>query len=208
MRIAILIISALLVLSLIGNEKSLSSGSTTNNIRTSQVASSARPWQDVDRKSLPKFRVREQHGPRSYRSLKLNVESLKATLRRAPMESSSASEEAITLDLPVPGVDFMRFNIKDSPIMDPQLANRYPEIKTYRGQGIDDPTAITRFDWTQFGFHAIILSSRGTVLIEPDSLGDVSNYVVYFQDQVPGSFQCDVDTAMQEAAVQEQARLK
>ncbi len=84
--------------------------------------------------------------------------------------------------------------------MEKSLADRYPEIKTYRGQGIDDPTAITRFDWTPSGFHAIILSTRGTILIQPESRGDIENYAVSFQEQLPGSFQCGVDTAMQEAA--------
>ena len=151
MRVIILITAALLVVSLIGSEESLSS--VSNNIQ----ATSPRLWQDVDPKSLPNFRVLEQHGPRSYRSLKLNVESLKTILRRAPLESVNTNQEPVTLELPLPGSDFVRFNIKDSPIMDPQLANRYPEIKTYSGHSIDDPTATTRFDWTQFGFHAIIL---------------------------------------------------
>ncbi|HEX6716281.1 MAG TPA: M12 family metallo-peptidase [Pyrinomonadaceae bacterium] len=174
-----------------------------------QVDSPARPWQDVDRKTLPNARLREQYGPRSYRSLKLNVALLQAILRRAPLESLSSNQhETITLDLPVPDGSFMRFNIEDSPIMEKQLANRYPEIKTYRGQGIDDPTAITRFDWTPFGFHAIILSTRGTILVEPASSGDVVNYVAYFQDQLPGSFSCDVDTATQEAAIAEQEHFK
>ena len=168
-----------------------------------QGASPARPWQDVDPKTLPGFRLRARLGPRSYRSLKLYVGALRATLQRAPLEGGS-TQETIIVDLPLPDVGFMRFSIKDSPIIERQLANRYPEIKTYRGQGIDEPTAITRFDWTQYGFHGIILSTRGTILIEPDSLGDISNYVVYFdQDQSPGSFQCEVDTATQEAALKE-----
>lgn len=145
--------------------------------------------------------MRELYGPRSYRSLKLDVASLQSILRRTPLESP-------TLDLPLPDAGFMRFNIEDSPIMEKQLANRYPEIKTYSGKGVDDPTAITRFDWTPFGFHAIILSTRGTILIEPASPGDVVNYVVYFQNQLSGSFSCDVDTAMQEAAIAEQEHLK
>ncbi len=181
----ILTVAALLVLSSIGNQRA-------------QVASPARPWQDVERKSLPTAQAR------TYRSLKLDVASLQLILRRATLESP-------TLDLPLPDAGFMRFNIQDSPIMEKQLANRYPEIKTYSGKGIDDPTAITRFDWTQFGFHAIILSTRGTILIEPASPGDVVNYVAYFQDQspqLPGSFSCDVDTAMQEAAIAEQEHLK
>ena len=211
--INILIVSALLVLSLIG--KALFSVSASNNIpndqtsQPAQVALPARPWQDVDPKTLSNVPARTQQQHRSYRSLKLNVESLQTILRRAPQESLSSNKaEIITLDLPVPDAGFMRFNIEDSPIMEKQLADRYPEIKTYRGQSIDDPTAITRFDWTPFGFHAIILSTRGTILIEPASRGDVVNYVAYFQDQLPGSFQCGVDTAMQEAAIAEHKNLK
>src|SRR6478672_7279870 len=103
MRVILIIISALLVLSLIGTEKS--SSSISNNI---QATLPTRPWQDADPKSLPKFRVREQYGPRSYRALKLSVESLKTILRRAPLESLSANQEAVTLDLPTPDSGFMR----------------------------------------------------------------------------------------------------
>ncbi|HEX7772412.1 MAG TPA: M12 family metallo-peptidase, partial [Pyrinomonadaceae bacterium] len=134
---------------------------------------------------------------------------LQTVLRRAPQESlTSNKNESVTLDLPVPDAGFMRFNIEDSPIMEKSLADRYPEIKTYRGQGVDDPTATTRFDWTPSGFHAIILSTRGTIFIEPASSGDVVNYVAYFQGQLPGTFQCNVDTATQEAAIAEQEHLK
>ena len=187
--IYILIVAALLAISLIGNNNS------SISLAESQPAQASRPWQDADPKT-------SLNVTQSRRSLKLNVEMLESILRRAPQESLDSNK--VTLDLPVPDAGFMRFNIEDSPIMEKSLADRYPEIKTYRGQGIDDPTATARFDWTPSGFHAIILSTRGTILIEPDSLGDISNYVVYFdQDQSPGSFQCEVDTATQEAALKE-----
>lgn len=194
--IYILIVAALLAISLIGN--GVFSNNSSISLAESQPAQASRPWQDVDSKT-------SLNVTQSRRSLKLNVETLHAILRRAPQESLTSNKgEITTLDLPLPDAGFMRFNIEDSPIMEKSLANRYPEIKTYRGQGIDEPTAITRFDWTQYGFHGIILSTRGTILIEPDSLGDISNYVVYFdQDQSPGSFQCEVDTATQEAALKE-----
>jgi hypothetical protein len=88
--------------------------------------------------------------------------------------------------------------------MEPSLAARFPEIKTYSGQGVDDPTATTRFDWTPQGFHALILSSKGTALIEPYDPETTENYVVYFQRDVPvSSFDCDVSEAEQENAIAE-----
>ena len=191
MRITyILIVVALLVLSLIGNEVfSNNSSISFAESKPAQVTLPSQPWQDVDTKT--QLNAAAQQDPRVRRSIKLDVELLQTILRRAPQESlSSNKDQSITLDLPVPDAGFMRFNIEDSPIMEKSLADRYPQIKTYRGQGIDDPTAITRFDWTPSGFHAIILSTRGTVFIEPASSGDVVNYVAYFQDQLPGTFQC------------------
>lgn len=203
--IYLLIVAALLMLSLIGN--GVFSSHSSISLAESQPAQGAlpsRPWQDVDAKTSLNVSAQKPQ-----RSLKLNVEMLHAILSRAPQESLSSKQvEIITLDLPLPDAGFMRFNIEDSPIMEKALANRYPEIKTYRGQGVDDPTATARFDWTPSGFHAIILSTRGTILIQPASAGDIENYVVSSQEQLPGTFQCNVDTATQEAAIEEQQHLK
>jgi hypothetical protein len=72
--------------------------------------------------------------------------------------------------------------------VDPELAARYPQIKTYRGQAIDDPSAPTRFDFTPQGFHAIILSARSRILIQPEVLQPTSHYLSYFQADMPSGF--------------------
>jgi hypothetical protein len=140
---------------------------------------------------------------RSYRSVALDQNALTAILRAAPMEfSEAAAAQRSILTLPVPDGTFARFSIAESPVMAPELAARFPEIRTYTGSGIDDPTATTRFDWTPLGFHAIVLSEKGTILIEPSGLGDVANYTVYFQkDVVGGSGECDVTEQDQDAAI-------
>ncbi|MDQ3472736.1 MAG: M12 family metallo-peptidase [Acidobacteriota bacterium] len=86
--------------------------------------------------------------------------------------------------------------------MEPELANRFPEIKTYRGYSLDDPTLTTRFDWTPTGFHAIILGAKETVLVEPYAKGNTDYYVAYFQADVPvASYACEVTTEEQDAAI-------
>lgn len=155
--------------------------------------------------------VQLQEGPiRSFRRVGLSTTTLTSILREAPLESSpDATRKRTILTLPIADGTLSRFSIVDSPIMAPELAARYPNIKTYAAQGVDDATTTARFDWTPTGFHGIILSPKGTVLIEPANVGDVANYIVYFQgDVAAGSGECEVNTEEQNAAAVRNTQLK
>jgi hypothetical protein len=118
--------------------------------------------------------------------VKLNQAARAEILRRAPLEfTKAAGERQVLIALPMPNKTFARFRIEESPIMEPTLAARFPEIKTYRGKGIDDPTATVRFDWTPAGLHAIVLSAQGTVFIEPYGKGDTGTYINYYKHDLP-----------------------
>jgi uncharacterized protein (TIGR03437 family) len=106
--------------------------------------------------------------PKFSRTISLNETAQRKLLSQAPMEFSKASRRAqVVVTLPMPDGTFARFSVEESPVIDAALAAHFPELRTYRGRGLDDPTATTRFDLTPAGFHAIVLSSKGTVIIEP-----------------------------------------
>jgi hypothetical protein len=138
-------------------------------------------WNDINESSIL-GKTSRQIVPSFYRTLGLNVDGAKEALKQAPMEFSEAAKTVkVVFSLPMPDGTFSRFNILESPIMEEGLAVKFPEIKTYLGVGIDDPTATVRFDLTPAGFHAMILSSNGTVFIDPYSKGNISNYISYYK---------------------------
>ena len=77
--------------------------------------------------------------------------------------------------------------------MEPELAAKFPEIKTYLAKGIDDPNATARFDLSDSGFHAQILSPAGAYYVEPCDLADETLHVSYYKHEyqkLTGDFQC------------------
>jgi hypothetical protein len=137
-------------------------------------------WQEINDSALEQRPVERQIKPDVYRTFLLNKAALQAILAQAPTEfGGSARLRQIILSLPMPDGSLRRFRIENSPIMEPGLAEKFPEIQTYSGQGIDDPTATVRFDLTPSGFHGMILSAHGTTYIDPFSKGDTDNYITY-----------------------------
>lgn len=142
-------------------------------------------WQFIDASSLIAKQNERIIAPQSYETVQLNTDALLALLSQAPLEfTAEAASKQVVLTLPMPNGELARFRVEESPIMEPALAAQYPEIKTYSGQGIDDPTAMSRFDWTPFGLHAIVLSSDGTAFIEPVSSSETTTYISYFNHDV------------------------
>lgn len=126
--------------------------------------------------------------PSKYETVSADITLLKQMLQNAPAESASvnAKNSVSVLELPFPDGSSRRFSIIQSPIMHPELSERYPEIKTFLGQGLDDPSMSMRCDITPKGFHAMIFTSEGTVFIDPYSRGNVVQYISYYKkDFIP-----------------------
>src|SRR4030095_15329561 len=105
------------------------------------------------------------------------------------------------LSIPRPDGSTERYKIVEAPIMEPGLAAQFPDIKTFRGQGIDNPYSSIRFDYTPAGFHAQVLApDNGTYYIDPYYHIDADGpYVSYFKhDLLPSpqasGFECLTET--------------
>jgi len=154
------------------------------------------PWIDVPPEAMG------DHGerllvPRAGRALAVDWPALDLLLSGAPSDAEpGADDRAVVIDLPRPDGGFSSFRVVESPVMEPALVARYPMIKTYRGQGHDDPAATVRFDRTPHGFHAMVLSPSGSWFIDPYRMNDRVHHISYFKRDLANihsrSFVCSV----------------
>ena len=85
----------------------------------------------------------------------------------------------LTISLPHPDGGFQRYTLAEVPMMEPALAAAHPEIKTYRGVGIDDPRALLSMDITPAGLHASVRSPNGGFYVDPYYANDAGVYASY-----------------------------
>ena len=122
--------------------------------------------------------------PNKYFTTQANVNQLKDFLWSLPEEKNVGNRNfAPVIELPMPDGSMAKFNIWESSIMEPGLEAKFPEMKTFAGQGITDPYASIRLDYNPyFGFHAQILSAAtGAYYIDPYARGNINNYISYFK---------------------------
>jgi hypothetical protein len=155
-----------------------------------QTATAEAPlWTAVPRQQLytPDNYAR-QIVPDHYLTYQLDLPQLSSLLATAPLEFTEAGRTTpLILPLPLPDGTMVDFAFVESPILEPELAAKFPAFKTYAGQQVDElstsvPTTVpttVRLDVTHHGFHAMIISADGTTYIDPYQRYDTVHYQVY-----------------------------
>jgi hypothetical protein len=118
--------------------------------------------------------------PARFQAARLDERVMRAALATAPLERTPDAANPLRITLPTPDGGFEAFDIVEYSMMEPGLAEKFPEFKTYLGQGVDSPASNVHLDFLPQGFHAQVLSPLGTWSIDPYSLGDTAHYASYF----------------------------
>ena len=106
----------------------------------------------------------------------LNRTALERVLAGIPEEGALRQGAGARLTVPTPDGQFLTFRVEQSSVMEAALAADYPDIDTFRGQGVDDPATTIRFDRTPLGFHATIVTPDGVYVVAPERLGELDRY--------------------------------
>ena len=112
----------------------------------------------------------------------LDVPTFKLLLPTVHKDISDRSyNNTVVLGIPMPGDVMATFRVQMSDVMDPVLEDKYPEIRTFTGQGISDPRATITLDYNLNGVHAMILTPLGDYFIDPAQTGNTNDYIVYYK---------------------------
>lgn len=129
--------------------------------------------------------------PDRYMNAELDVIAIEQWL--ATVDATPLEEAQKVIALPTPEGGHEHFVIARTPIMERDLATRFPEISTFTGRSLDRPGSTLKMDITPHGLHAMILALDGDpIYIDPFAYGDRRHYIVYrksaFRKTLPESF--------------------
>lgn len=138
--------------------------------------------------------------PTSSLSFQINQNKLSEQLASAPIRDLSLNR-SLTMEFPNFNGMLEKFNIVEAPVMHPDLQMQYPEIRSYAGYGIDEPTAYLRFSYSPYnGLNGIILGSEQATIFKSSS--DNPNKVIvnkYSSGKLHRDFICEtIDENMTE----------
>ena len=144
-------------------------------------------WKPSTKSNKPMLESRMQLPEKNLFDLDSNA--LMNALVDAPARSATAKLSAVILSLPNAEGQMERFRVYENSIMDPVLAAQYPNIKSYIGIGIDNPTSTAYFSSSPLGFKSMVLNAdKQAVFIEPIS-EDLTTYTVYRKADKKAAFQ-------------------
>jgi hypothetical protein len=132
-----------------------------------------------------------------FQSFSLNTDALRQALNGVVQRNDFSGPSNTVLLFPNSEGKLLRFSIKEASVMHPDLQARFPEIRSYVGQGVDEASSVLRFSLSPEGFSGMMLSANGNnTFIEPTIQGSNSYIVFNRQNRIntDNDFECTVTT--------------
>ncbi|MCP1297892.1 M12 family metallo-peptidase, partial [Chryseobacterium sp. S0630] len=130
----------------------------------------------------------------------LDINGLKNILAKAPKRLAAGEKSELIISFPNSEGRMENFKVRENSNFAPELAAKYPDIKSYVGQGLDDPNSTVYFSVSPLGLSSMeIYGDKSAVFIEPYTK-DLSSYVVYRKSDKKddlNKFECTVVDAAQ-----------
>jgi len=144
-----------------------------------QAANAAQAGLWTDAQPAAGIMASRDSAPRAARMVNMDLAGLRQWAQALPDEHAALSDQPL-LSVPLPDGGSLTFRLHATQVMAPQLAARYPQIRTFAGTATDGSGVQGRFDIGPRGFHAQIFLAAGTAYIDPVSRRGGALHQVYF----------------------------
>ncbi|MDU8886785.1 M12 family metallo-peptidase [Yeosuana sp. MJ-SS3] len=126
-------------------------------------------------------KVLRKSEPKKAIFFQLNIEALKTQLLNAPLRGDSPKVSNLVIEFPNKDGKMESFRVKEAPVMVPEMQANHPDLRSYVGQSIQNPSKLIRFSVTPLGLHTMTLSSgQGTQYMDPYTKDGLS-YISYLK---------------------------
>ena len=154
-------------------------------------------WKNTTKFALKGLeKVKRNDIPKSALTYHLDINSIKIALVNAPVRNHINKNSNTLVSFPVALGNTELFKVFEASVFHPDLATKYPEIKSYIGYGINNPTLTVRFSLSPYnGLSAMITGGNTPIFIEPYT-SDFKTYLVFSRssDEVrTNTFECLTD---------------
>ena len=123
-------------------------------------------------------KIPKSHLPKK-NTFELDFTAMKKLLIKSPKRNTLNSTSELIISLPNGDGQLENFKVYENSVMAPELAAKYPEIKSYVAVGIDNPGARAYISYSSLGFKSMTLyPNQSAVFIEPITQ-DSNKYSVY-----------------------------
>lgn len=155
-------------------------------------------WQKITPSTSKSIKENKINLPKE-QTFELDIEALKQSLNASPNRETARNISSVIVSFPNTDGQLEKYRIFEAPVLSPELAAKYPNINSYAGQGIDDPTAVIRFSVSPKGFQSMKLAAGKPATFIESYSEDGTLYAAYTRDQkidYSDDFQCEVTEEM------------
>ncbi|MGB2742422.1 MAG: reprolysin-like metallopeptidase [Cognaticolwellia sp.] len=97
------------------------------------------------------------------------------------LQQQLLTQDFTIIDLPLPDGKYVTYQLTPSRVMHPELAAKYPSIKTFSGVQLGHPENQGKFDITPQGFHGVFNLGEEKVFIDPSNRESNRHYYNYYR---------------------------
>ncbi|MES2864507.1 MAG: zinc-dependent metalloprotease family protein [Bacteroidota bacterium] len=141
--------------------------------------------------------------PVKFKVFEFNYDEFIKQLTNVPQRDTFFGKSNVIISIPHPNGTIEQYRILEASTFEPELQAAYPEIRSFAGQGVDDPSNTLRFSISPYnGISAIVRSAseETTFIIDPFT-SDYKNFIIY--DKKYSGANSDFKCSTEETSIRE-----